>query len=1117
MDLYEVFDQVVNLLQSRGRASYRALQRQFGLDDDYLADLKVELIEVQQVAVDQDGKMLVWIGKVASPPTEPQTPEAERRQLTVMFCDLVESTALAARLDPEDYREVMRAYQQTCAAVIQRFDATIGQYLGDGLLVYFGYPEAHEDDTQRAVRAGLGIIDAIGLLHARLERDKDIRLAVRVGIHTGLVVVGKIGAGVRQEQLALGDTPNIAARLQGLAAPDTVVVSPVTYGLVHGFFTCQTLGAQTLKGLPQPLTVYRVLQESGAQSRLAVAAMRGLTPLVGREQEVGLLLGRWAQAKDGMGQVVLLSGEAGIGKSRLAQALEERVGSDGYTRIEFRCSPYYTNNALYPVIEHIERLLRWHRDDGPEAKLDKLEQVLRAYRLPLTEVMPLLAALLSLPHPTRYAPLSVSPQRQRQQTQEALVAWLLVEAERQPVLAVWEDLHWADPSSLEFLGLLIDQAPTARLLTLLTYRLEFRPPWAPRSHVTQLTLTRFTRPQVEAMVERLTGGKALPPEVLQQIVAKTDGVPLFVEELSKAVLESGVLKEADDHYELTAPLPALAIPTTLQDSLMARLDRLVTAKGMAQLGATIGRHFPYDLLHAVAHLDDATLQRELGRLVEAELLYKRGVAPQTTYIFKHALIQEAAYQSLLKRTRQHYHRQIAQMMEERFPESAEAQPELLAHHYTKAGLSMPAMLYWQRAGERAVRRSANLEAISHLTKGLEVLRTLPDTPERSLQELTLQRILGVPLLATKDFAAAEVEHVYARARALCQQVGDTSQIFPVLFGLWGFYEVRGDLQTARELAEQLLALAEREQDPALLLQGHRALGDTLVWLGQFVLARTHLEQGIALYNPQQHRAHAALYGQDPDMGCRSYVARALWMLGYPDQALQKSYEALSLAQELGHPFSLAFALTFVAVLHRFRREVRAAQEQAGALITLASEQGFPFWLAAGTGLEGWVMAAQGRGMEGIAKIHQSMAALQATGAKLARPWHHALLAEAYMNEGQAKQGLNLLTEALATVHETGERFFEAELYRLKGELVLAHSAEDRLEAESCFHQAIAVARHQQAKSLELRAAMSLSRLWQRQGKQTEARKLLAEIYGWFTEGFDTADLQEARALLEELS
>jgi class 3 adenylate cyclase len=730
MTFDEMLAQVLDLLQRQGRVSYRALKRRFDLDDEYLEDLKAEIIQARRLAVDEDGVALVWTGEIPPQPSSPaplapqrekqsdrsveqarlgslpvaghEASDAERRQLTVLFCDLADSTALAGQLDPEDLREVIQAYQATCAAIIQRFDGHIAQYLGDGLLVYFGYPQAHEDDASRAVRAGLAIIEAFGNLNTHLERDRRIRLAVRVGIHTGLVVVGAMGSGGRHEHLALGETPNIAARLQGLAAPDTVVISAATHQLVQGLFTCQALATPTLKGVAQALAVYQVSGASQAQNRFEVAVTRGLTPLVGREEEVGLLRRRWDQVAEGHGQVVLLSGEAGIGKSRLVQELREHVGPAGAMRMTFRCSPYAQHSALYPMIEHLQQFLQWQRDEAPETKLAKLEQVLQGSHLPLQEVVPLFAALLSLPPPEHCPQLTLSPQQQQQQTQEALLAWLLEEAERQPVLMVWEDLHWADPSTLEWLGLCLDQAPTARLLALLTCRPEFRSPWAMRSHLTQLTLSRFTRPQGEAMVARVAGGKALPGEVMQQIVAKTDGVPLFVEELTKMVLESGLLQKRDDRYELTGPLPPLAIPTTLHDSLMARLDRLATVREIAQLGATLGREFTYELLQAVWPLDEETLQRGLRRLVDAELLYQRGMPPQSRYLFKHALIQEAAYQSLLKSTRQRYHQQIAQVLETKFPDTVKTHPELLAHHYTEAGLSAKAVGYWQRAGQRAL-------------------------------------------------------------------------------------------------------------------------------------------------------------------------------------------------------------------------------------------------------------------------------------------------------------------------------------------------------------------------------------------------------------------------------
>src|SRR5262244_209063 len=656
MDFTALRTQVIALLQREQRLSYRALQRQFALDDEDLETLKDELIYAKRLAVDEDGRVLVWTGETSSapttaspgppptmlaiaptqgeaPPVVPPSPDAERRQLTVMFCDLVGSTALSAQLDPEDLREVVRAYQDTCAKVITRFDGHIAQYLGDGLLVYFGYPRAHEDDAQRAVRAGLGMIESLGQLNTRLAQERGVRLAVRLGIHTGLVVIGEKGSGSRQEQLALGETPNLAARLQGLATPNTLVISAASLQLLGGFFACQSLGTPSLKGVAQPLEVYQVLAESTARSRLDAAGSTGLTPLVGREQEVGLLLERWAQVTDGVGQVVLLSGEAGIGKSRLVQVLQEHVAAEPQAWLTpCQCSPYYQNTALYPLIELLERVaLRFEREEAPEQKLRKLEGFLVQYGLPLAEAVPLFAALLSLPLTDDYAPLTMSPERQKQQTLQALLTLLWRIAAQQPVLFVMEDLHWVDPSTLELLSLLVDQGPTARILALFTFRPDFRPPWTGRAHLTQVTLSRLPRHQATEMTGRVAHGKALPPEVVAQVVAKTDGVPLFVEELTKMVLESGLLQEREDRYELTGPLPPLAIPATLQDSLMARLDRLALVKGLAQLGATLGREFAYDLLQAVSPWDEATLRRGLQQLVEAEFLYQQGLPPQATY------------------------------------------------------------------------------------------------------------------------------------------------------------------------------------------------------------------------------------------------------------------------------------------------------------------------------------------------------------------------------------------------------------------------------------------------------------------------------------------------------
>ena len=1066
----------------------------------------------------------------------------------MLFCDLVDSTALSARLDPEEWREIVQAYQAVGAQSIEQYEGRIAQYLGDGLLVYFGYPTAHEDDAQRAVRSGLAIVEA--LQQAPLLQRHSVQ--VRIGIHTGLVVVGEIGAGAKREQLALGDTPNLAARLQGLAEPDTVVISAATQRLVDGLFTLRDLGIHSIKGLSAPVQVYQVRGESEVRSRLEVASRRGLTPLIGREHEVHLLLDRWEQAKTGAGQVVLLSGEPGIGKSRLVHFMKEQGTAEGATHIEFRCSPFSQNTAFAPVIEHLQRLLQFEREDSPAVKLGKLQHTLGQYRFPQADTPPLIAALLSLPSPAESPPLTFSPQKQKQRTEEALVAWLMEEAERQAVVTVWEDLHWADPSTLELLSLLLDQVPTSRLFVVLTARPEFQSLWSNRGYLMTLTLNRLPRMQAELMVQQVTGDKAVPAEVLQQIVAKTDGVPLFVEELTKMVIESGLYVGAQH----AASLP-LAIPSTLQDSLMARLDRLGPAKEIAQLGATIGREFRYELLHAVSPLDEATLQHGLKQLVEAELVYQRGLAPQAHYFFKHALIQDTAYQSLLKSTRQQYHRQIAQVLEEQFTEAKDSQPELLAHHYTEAGLIAQAIPYWQQAGERATQHSAYVEAISHLTKGLEVLKALPVTSERVQQELTLQITLGMALRAAKGWAAPEVEQTYSRARELCQQVGSTPQLFSALWGLWTFYNVRAELQTACELGAQCLHLAQSIQDPALLLGAHTALGDSLLWRGEFSSSQAHLEEWITLYDSQQSHPDAALYGFDLGGLYRGYAAWVWWVLGYPDHALERIREALTLTREKTDPQSLAWTWLALAFAYQLRREGQLAQERVEAAVALAREQGFPLILAQGMVVQGWVLTQQGQVEEGITHMRRGLAAWQATGTRLGRPYHLAYLAEACGRIDQPKEGLGILAEALTIIRNNGEGAYEAELYRLKGTLTLQSQtspkqvsdksqtsprqvenksrasqgqAEDKseiadprpltpdpqAEAEACFLKAIEIAQRQQAKSLELRAVMSLARLWQQQGKQAEAHQMLSEIYNWFTEGFDTKDLQEAKALLDEL-
>jgi predicted ATPase len=935
------------------------------------------------------------------------------------------------------------------------------------------------------------------------------------------------------------------------------MLSAATYRLVEGLFEAEDRGQPDLKGIATPLTLYRVVKESEAHSRFEVVVRKGLTPLIGREHEFGLLRERWERVRDGAGQVVLLSGEPGIGKSRLVEALKEAIEHEGARCLELHCSPYAQNSALQPIIEHLQRVLQFRPADSPDEKLRKL--IVGAHNCaPLqSEEISLLAALLSLPHAEGYPPITLSPQKQKEKTYAVLVSWLYAEARQHAVTYAWEDLHWADPSTLELLTLFLAQVPTARLLAVLTFRPEFVPPWGAHSYLGQVTLSRLGRNHVETMVNHVveqalrpstlrqaqdsgraesdSDGKsipvraesfdrlrtdpveartALPSEVVQQIVIKTDGVPLFIEELTKAVVESVGAQHA-------APTFSLGIPSTLQDALMARLDRLGTAKEIAQLGATLGREFDYALLQAVSPLPEEALQQGLQQLVESELIYQSGLPPQARYLFKHALVQDTAYQSLLKSRRQQLHQQIAQVLEEKFPQTVEMQPELTAHHYTGAGLTARAIPYWQRAGERATQRSAYVEASNHLTKGLELLKALPDTPERVQQELPLQLALSTALIAVKSYTALEVENAVNRARALCQQMGESPQLFAVLIRLFLIYSNRRELPTARELAAQMMHLAQSIQDQFLLSIAHSTLGVTLYLLGELRSAWTHYEQALALYDPQR-RSLPSVSTADLRVDCLSWESYTLWHLGYPEQALKRSQEAIALAEELSHPFSLAYALGGAAFFHALRREGQLAQERAEASITLANEHGFPYWLTFGMVVRGWALTLQGQVEKGIAQMQQGLAAYKTTGAGLARPSDLAPLAEAYGKIGQPEEGLTLLAEALATVDRNEERRHEAELYRLKGELTLQSSVQ-RLEAsvqgkaEECFLKAIEIARKQQAKSLELRAAMSLARLWQQQGKQEAAHKLLSDIYNWFTEGFDTKDLREARTLIEELS
>jgi class 3 adenylate cyclase/tetratricopeptide (TPR) repeat protein len=1053
-------------------------------------------------------------GSPGSPPTGERSvtrdfePAAERRQLTVLFCDVVDSMALSERLDPEELRDVVREYQTVSAAVVERFLGHTAQYLGDGLLVYFGFPVAHEDDPQRAVHTGLGIVAAVETLSRRLEAERGIRLAVRVGIHTGKVVAGQMGTGDTRERLALGQAPNIAARLQSLAEPGTVVVSDATFPLVQGFFVCQPLGPQILKGVSRPMELYRVLQESGVRTLFELAVTRGLTPLVGRQQDLAVLLRCFERVRSGRGQTVLLSGEPGIGKSRLVQMLKEHAKAERHEWLICRCSPFHQGSALAPVIELLADLCRFRPEDDAVARTAKLEELLGRHGLPIPEAVPLLAQLLGLPAPPAYAPLGLAPQRQRERTLETLLALLLAMAVSGPVVFLVEDLHWVDPSTLELLDLVVHQGPTVRIFALFTFRPSYDPPWAPRAHLTQITLDRLSDGEAETLVLGVTGGKRLPPEVLRQIVEKTDGVPLFVEELTKMVLASGLLVEKEERYALAGPLPPLAIPTSLQDSLMARLDRLAAVREVVQMGAVVGREFTWEIMLEVCTLDAETLGRELGQLVAAELLYQRGVPPLATYVFKHALIQDAAYGSLLKSTRQQYHQRTAAALERRLA-TGEVRPELLAHHYTAAGFSDRAVPYWLQAARRAGERSANLEAIGHLERGLALLQALPGGAERDRQELALRTVLGPALVATRGFAVPEVEANYARAQELCERLGDTPQLFWMLRGLWSFYLVRVSLATALDLGERMMRLAEGRGDRGLLFEGHFVVGLPLFFLGEFAAALEHFERGLALDSPDRDRSSTLITGLDVAVTSLAISGIVLWHLGDPMRARERCTAAIAMARASGHAYSLADALSSAAVVHSLRRDSAVVRDLAGDLLALSEEKGFHLTTHGKVQL-GWAEVEAGE-EAGLERVLDGIADCRAAGARLSEMNFLSKLVEAYARRGRFDEARRTLGEALALVESVGGRFFwKPELHRLRGELALA--AESPEEARESFESALAAARSTGDKGLELRAAVSLGRLLQGSGRATEASTLLAPLCAALDAGCEDADFLEARSL-----
>ncbi len=1017
---------------------------------------------------------------------------AERRQLTVMSCHLVGSGDLAQRLDPEDLRSVVRAYQESASAVIHGYAGHVAQYLVDGLLAYFCYPQAHEDDAERAVRAGLDVLTALQTLNESLEPEHGFRLATRIGIHTGPVVIGEMGGGATRGMIALGDVPHIAARVQAVAEPDSVLVTNATQRLVAGTFAIEDRGATTFDDMREPLTLHRVVRPTGVRSRLVTAGR--LTSFVGREAELATLVHQWDAVQRGVGRSVLVVGEAGVGKSRLALQLRERLAATPHTWLESGATPYTAGTPFHPVIALVTQGLGLASQDSIADAIAKIERGLGG--LATSETVALIADLLGLEAPTR---LQLSPELQRRKTIELLAQWTRAIGAAQHTVLLVEDLHWCDPSSLELLGNLVTRSPTSSILVVLTARPEFVAPWPAGEHATTLALARLGERETRSMVLALAA-EALPPSTVDALVTRSDGVPLFVEELTRSVVEPGTVPSVD------------AIPATLADSLMGRLDRLSAAKEVAQRAAVLGRAFGYSLLAAVSGVDEAVLRRELARLVDAGIVFAGGEPPEATYAFKHALIQETAYHSLLKRTRQQLHARVAHVLEERFA----AEPEVIARHWDLAGEATSAITHYQRAGERAAQRSANEEAIAHLRRALVLVETLADGRDRDQRELQLQMAIATPLGAARGFSDPECEASHTRARALVSRIGESPELPRVLMGLATAYFVKGDLATGDEVGHEALTAAERTRDPLDLLLAHVVVGFPFFYRGHFARALEHYRQATELYDPDEHASFAQSLGWDRGVNAHAYLAWCHFYLGHHDQALRWSEKAVALAKRVEHPLSLANVLLHVAIHHLERREPDRALALAEELVGLAEPLGFPMFVGAGRFFRGCARFDSGEGETGIAEMQLALAELAQIAIGIGAPGFLTLFAGRLLQIGRHDEAMGVVGLGLARAAGQGAHWVDAELHRLQA-AILVDKGDAEAEAEAGFAESLEIAQRQENKLFELRAAMGLAQLWQRQGRRDEARALLAPVHAWFTEGLDLRDLQDARVLLDDLA
>jgi class 3 adenylate cyclase/predicted ATPase len=1104
-------------LNSHGLSEYADRFAENRIDLSILPDLTDDDLKELRVLLGDRRRILRLIAELAPTPQAPPLPGsrplegAERRQVTVMFADLVGSTSLSVGMDPEDLRDVFAAYSNCAEETVSKFGGNVAQYMGDGIVVYFGYPHAHEDDAEQAVRAGLELITAVADLKTRVPQQ------LRVGIATGVVVVGNLTPSI------VGETPNLAARLQSLAEPNTVVISEGTRKLLGNLFELADLGTQELKGISAPVQVWAVLRSSYSTNRFEALRQSGMTTLVGREKEYEFLRRRWSKAKEGEGQAVLLSGEAGIGKSHLTVAFTERLKEERFLRVRCFCSPQHTNSALHPIIEHVERSAGFARDDTPQAKLDKLDALLRQ-SWASAEDAALFVRMLSLPNDGRYPVLEVPPRQRRQTTMDALVRQVEILSRAGPLLVIFEDAHWADPTSLELMGRLASHVASHRVLMVISFRPEFEPPWSHQAHVAALVLNRLGPDDVDVMINHIVGNNPLPAPVRQDIIERTDGIPLFVEEMTKAVLETAS-EAAARRITASVPPPAIAVPASLHASLMARLDRLGGSKELAQIGAAIGREFSHELLLAVARRPEAKLEMQLERLIGAGLLFRQGAPPDATYFFKHALVQDAAYSLLLREPRRHLHARIAETLESKFSEIAESKPVLMARHCGEAGDIEKAARFWGKAAQRSAERSALVEATQQFKQAIDLIASLPSTPALRRDEIKLQVELITPLLHLRGYAARETRAAVDRARLLIERAkarGEPTEdpllLFAVLYGLWvaNLFAFNGDAM--RELAIQFSALAEEQSSTGPRTMAHRQMGLSLLHTGEIAEGRAYLDRAIALYDPSEHRPFATrFFGQDVGSAILCWRSLALLLLGYPDAALADSKEALKIGRDSGHSATLTYALNFSVFQHVYCGDFAAANTFIEEFNILKDQIGSGFWGGWGLALTGCMSALTGRPAEAIQSITSGVIAMRSTGNTMWAPLFSTHLAQAHAELGQFKFAWSNIHDAMRSVQETKENWYEAEINRIAGEIALLGPKADAVKAEAYFAGALTIANEMNAKSLELRAAMSMARLLCVQGKKAPARDILAPVYGWFTEGFDTLDLREAKRLFDKLA